>query len=89
MGAGGDVLFRLNRQTLPLHHEDGRRVDVLASPRRLKVGQTQDLPCWLLHGERDAIRRRLIGIRLGAAATRDAIREIALQANKKQKAVSK
>ena len=89
VGAGGDVLFRLNWQALPLHHEDGRRVNVLAALRRLKVGQTQDLPCWVLPAEGDAIRGRLIAVRRSAAATRHVIRKMELQANKKQKQVSK
>ena len=89
VGAGGDVLFRLNWQTLPLCHEDGRRVNVLAALRRLKVGQTQDLPCWVLPAEGDAIRGRLIAVRRSTAATRHVIRKMELQATKKQKEVSK
>jgi IS4 transposase len=64
-------------------------VNVLAALRRLKVGQTQDLPCWVLPAEGDAIRGRLIAVRRSAAATRHVIRKMELQANKKQKQVSK
>lgn len=86
--AGGDVLFRLNWHTLPLYHEDGRRVNVLAALGRLKVGEIRDLPNWVLPAEGDAIPGRLIAVRRSAAATRHVIRKMELQANKKQKVVS-
>jgi hypothetical protein len=86
--AGGDVLFRLNWQTLPLYHENGRRVNVFAALRQLKVGQVRDLPAWVLPAEGDAIPGRLIAVRRSAAATRKVIRKMELSANKKQKTVS-
>lgn len=86
--AGGDVLFRLNWQALPLYHEDGRRVNVFAALRRLKVGEIRELSCWVLPAEGDAIPGRLIAVRRSAAATRHVIRKMELQASKKQKIIS-
>jgi hypothetical protein len=86
--AGGDVLFRLNWQALPLYHENGRRVNVFAALRQLKVGEVRDLPTWVLPAEGDAIPGCLIAVRRSAAATRNVIRKMELSASKKQKTVS-
>lgn len=86
--AGGDVLFRLNWRVLPLYYEDGRRTNVLAAFRHLKVGEVRDLPTWVLPAAGDAVPGRLIALRRSAAATRHVIRKMELQASKKQKVIS-
>jgi len=88
VGSGGDVLFRLNWQTLPLYHEDGRKVNILAALRRLRVGEVCDLPTWVRPATGDALPGRLIAVRRSAASTRKVVRKMEMQANKKQKTVS-
>jgi hypothetical protein len=88
VGAGGDVLFRLNWQTLPLYFEDGRKVNVLAALRRLRVGEVEDLSTWVVPVTGDALPGRLIAVRRSAASTRKAVRKMELQSAKKQKTVS-
>jgi hypothetical protein len=70
VGAGGDVLFRLNWKMMPLYQEDGKVVNPVAAVRKLKVGETCDLPTWVVPKEGDAIPGRLIAMRRSAAATR-------------------
>ena len=54
VGAGGDVLFRLNWKMLPLYREDGRVLDAIADFGKLKVGAICDMPAWVLPKEGDA-----------------------------------
>lgn len=88
VGAGGDVLFRLNWGSLPLYREDGEVVDVMGATRKLKVGAICDLPTWVVPKEGDAIPGRLIAKRRSAAATRHALLKMEREAKKKQKTIS-
>jgi hypothetical protein len=88
VAAGGDVLFRLNWHTLPQYHEDGRKVNVAAALRSLRVGEIRDIATWILPQTGDAIPGRLIAVRRSAAATRHVLRQMEMRATKKQKTVS-
>lgn len=88
VAAGGDVLFRLNWHTLPQYHEDGRKVNVAAALRSLRVGEIRDIATWILPQTGDAIPGRLIAVRRSAAATRHVLRQMEMRATKKQKKVS-
>jgi hypothetical protein len=87
-GAGGDALIRPNWQTLSLYHEDGRKMNIPAALRRLRVGELCNLPVWVRPATGDALPGRLIAVRRSAAATRQVVRKMEMQANKKQTTVS-
>jgi hypothetical protein len=86
--AGGDVLFRLNWHTLPQYREDGRKVNIAASLRSLRVGEIRDISTWIVPPKGDAMPGRLIAVRRSAAATRHVLRKMEIQAAKKQKKIS-
>jgi hypothetical protein len=88
VGAGGDVLFRLNLNTTPLYQEDGRVVNVVAAVAKLKVGAICDLPTWVLPKVGDAIPGRIIAMRRSAAATRHTLIKMEREARKEKKELS-
>jgi hypothetical protein len=88
VGAGGDVLFRLNWNSLPLYRENGQVVDVASATRKLKVGGIYDSPVWVVPKVGDAIPGRLIAKRRSAAATRHVLQKMEREAKKKQKTIS-
>jgi len=88
VGAGGDVLFRLNWKMLPLYREDGRLLDVIAAVGKLKVGAICDIPTWVLPKEGDALPGRLIAMRRSAAATRHALKKMERAARKEKRELS-
>ena len=63
--AGGDVLVRLNRGSLPLYDERGAPVDVTDLMRRLEAaGETAEWPVEVHPKGRQPIRGRLCAVRL-------------------------
>jgi len=88
VASGGDVLFRLNRNSLPLYEENGRKMNVLAAVGKLQVGAICDLPTWVLPKQGDAIPGRLIAIRRSAAATRHVLVKMERTARKEKKTLS-
>lgn len=88
MEAQGDVLVRLNRNSLPVY-VGSERVDVLKAVRHLKVGEVLDLPTLVRPHEHPPLPGRLIGLRRSAEATRLARKALERKASKQQKKVSK
>ena len=88
VAAGGDALFRLNWHTLPQYYENGRKVNVAAALRSLRVGEIRDISTWILPKAGDAVPGRLIAVRRSAAATRHVLRQMETRASKKQKKIS-
>ena len=88
--AGGDVLLRLNRQSLPLFHADGERLNPLAMARQLQQdSQSAEWPAWVQHPAGHWIPGRLIVVRRSRQATRLARQKLKREASKKQYTVSR
>jgi Transposase DDE domain len=87
VGAGGDVLVRLNRQALPLFTEAEKRLDVLRIARKLKAHQNLECAAWVHHGGH-RIPGRLLIVRRSKQATAYARKKLKQWASKKQKKVS-
>lgn len=88
IGSGGDVVVRLNRQSLPLYDSAGRRIKVLDAVSPLRVLETLDLPAFVHPQQLPAISGRLIAIRRSAEATELVRRQLLREASKKQRNVS-
>jgi hypothetical protein len=69
VGAGGDVLARINLRSLPLYDAAGARIDILKTIRRLHVGQVLDVPATLHTEAGRVIPGRLVALRRSAQAT--------------------
>jgi hypothetical protein len=88
--AGGDVVVRLNRHTLPLYEERGEKLDPLRALRRLRLhgGEICDLTAWVRPAEGPPVAGRLIAVRRSAEATRAVRKKQRRRASKQQKRVS-
>jgi uncharacterized protein YbjT (DUF2867 family) len=86
--AGGDVIVRMNLNSLPLYDQGGQKLDLLKLLRRLRVGEICDLPAWVRPQDGPALQGRLIALRRSAAATRQARKILLRKASKQQKRVS-
>jgi hypothetical protein len=87
--AGGDVVVRLNRQSLPLFNGQGERQKPLVLARALRTGQSVEWPTWVQHPAGRLIPGRLIGVRRSRHATQVARQKLKKEASKKQRKVSK
>ena len=87
--SGGDVLVRLNRQTLPLFDSKRERMDVLRLLRGIKRGRPYQWKVRVQHPKSGWMNGRLIAIKLSAEAARLARRRLARRANRRQQGVSK
>ena len=87
--AGGYVLVRLNRRSLPLSHDPARPLNVLATVRSLKIGQSGEWPAWVRHPTGDWIPGRLLAVRRSRQAVQLARKKLKQAASKKQHKVSK
>jgi Transposase DDE domain len=86
--AKGDILVRLNRQTLPLFDAAEKRIDLLRLFGRIKAGQVNE---WVtrVHGRNGAwIVGRLIAVKRSAAATREVRKKLLRKASKRQETVT-
>src|SRR5664279_3787134 len=54
VGAGGDVVVRLNRQSLPLYNRHGRRMELLPWLRRLPAADPREGVAWVRIWQRGA-----------------------------------
>jgi len=70
MDAQGDVLVRLNRQTLPLFDPRGARLDILRLVRGVKAGHPQEWEARVRHPQGGWLKGRLMAIKRSAQATR-------------------
>lgn len=87
VGAGGDVIVRLNRHSLPLFTETEKPLDVLSIGRKLKAHQNMECAAWVQHGDQ-RIRGRLLIVRRSKQATEYARKRLKRSASKKQTKVS-
>ncbi len=87
--AGGDVLVRLNRQSLPLFTGLGERQNPLLLARALSAGQSAEWPAWAKHPDGRLIEGRLVGVRRSRQATEVARHKLKKAASKQQRKVSK
>jgi hypothetical protein len=86
--AQGDIIVRLNRQSLPVFDTQGNRQDVLRLFRKTKVGQSQQWTTQVKHPGGGWAPGRLIAIRRTAEATRLSRHRLEINASKRQKKVS-
>ena len=70
VNAGGDVIVRLNRGTLPLYDRNGRRIELLTHLRKLKGKTPREYATWVKNTNGDRIAGRLIALRQSVEATR-------------------
>jgi hypothetical protein len=72
---GGHALVRVNPVSLPLYaRKKGRRINVLAKVRSMKVGQVRAWPAWVEGPEGRWHRGRLVVVKRSLAATRRELR---------------
>jgi hypothetical protein len=88
VGAGGDVVVRLNRKALPLFDKQGKRLDAVHLARRLRPNQNAEWEAWVHTDTEKKIRGRLIIVRRSKQAAEYARKKLKQQASKKQKSVS-
>jgi hypothetical protein len=86
--AGGDLVARLNRQSLPLFDGEGNRLDVLRLFRKLQVRQCQQWTARVRHPQGGWIPGRLVAVKRSAQAARLARLRLQRQASKKQRKLS-
>jgi hypothetical protein len=87
--ARGDVVVRLNRQSLPLFDGDGRRLNLLRLFRKLQAGQPQQWVARVRHPRGGWVQGRLIATKRSAQATRLARLHLERRASRKQRKVSR
>lgn len=86
--AGGDVVVRVNRGSLPLWDGRGRRLSPLKPARTLSVGQSGEWPAWVhLHSGALVAGRLIVVPKSRQAVARD-LRQLHQAASKKQKPVT-
>ena len=88
VGAGGDVVVRLNRKALPLFDQKGERMHAVHLARGLRPNQRFEWEAWVHTGSGTRVAGRLIIVRRSKQATEHARKKLKQQASKKQKSVS-
>ena len=89
MDAQGDIVVRVNRQSLPLFNEDGDSLNILKTVRSLKPGQAREWRTAVQHPEGGWLKGRLIAVKRSIAATRLERKRLMRRANRRQYKVSK
>jgi hypothetical protein len=84
----GDVLVRLNRQSLPLFDSAEQRMNPLRLFRGIKPGQTREWTTQVRHPQGGWISGRLIAVRRSAPAIRKARKRLQRKASRRQEKVS-
>lgn len=87
--AHGDVVVRLNRQSLPLFEGDGNRLRLLPLFQKLPASQAQEWTARVRHPAGGWIAGRLVATRRSAQATRLARLRLERRASRKQRQVSR
>lgn len=85
---GGDVLVRLNRQSLPLYTKEGHRMVLRESVKGLEIGQPKEWPAWIRNKQGEELEGRLIILRKNPEATRQSQKKIRRRASRVQEKVS-
>ena len=88
VGAGGDVVVRLNRQSLPLYNRHGRRMELLPWLRRLPAADPREGVAWVRYGSGERTRGRLIALRQSAEVTRWTRQRVQRRAQRNQQELS-
>ncbi len=88
VSAGGDVIVRLNRQSLPLFDIKGKRIDLLSRMRRLRGYVPREFSTRVKGPNGDWIEGRLVAVRRSAEATEQARRRLESRAKRNQTTVS-
>src|ERR1022692_599691 len=88
VGAGGEVVVRLNRKAMPLFDKNGKRLNAVHLARRLTPNQNLEWGVWVHTNDGKKIRGRLIVVRRSRQATEYARKKLRQEASKKQKSVS-
>lgn len=86
--AGGHVVVRLNRQSLPLFDAQGNRLDPVGMARSLQPGQSGEWPARVQGPAGGGIEGRLIAVRRSREATEMVRRKLKQAAAKRQRTVS-
>lgn len=86
--AGGDVIVRLNRQSLPLYDRQRKRLNLLPRLRRLQGKSRREYAAWVRDPHGGWIVGRLIALRRTAASTRQAQRRLRRRAQRNQQSLS-
>jgi hypothetical protein len=89
MDAQGDIVVRVNRQSLPLFDEEGARLNILKTVHSLKAGQYREWRTAVQHPAGGWLKGRLIAVKRSAAATRLERKRLKRRANRRQHKVSK
>lgn len=87
VGQQADVLVRINLTRLPLFHRNGRRLSILARLRSLRRGAVGDWPA-VVQTAAGPVPGRLIAVRRGRIAARQAERRLRRKARHQQKTLS-
>jgi hypothetical protein len=88
VGAGGDVIVRLNQHSLPLFTKAEKRLDVLQAARRLKPRHHNECAAWVQSGQDLWITGRLLIVRRSKQATEQARKKLKRRASRRQTNVS-
>lgn len=89
MDAHGDLIVRVNRQSLPLFDEAGNSLNILRTVRGLKPGEAREWRTCVQHPKGGWLTGRLIAVRRSMAATRLERKRLMRKANRRQHKVSK
>ena len=84
----GDVIVRLNRQSLPLYTGKGESLSPLAWVRGLRIGQVKECPCWVKGPDGEKIGGRLLAVKRSEEATQREQKRLQQKASRNQKPVS-
>ena len=88
VGAGGEVIVRLNRSALPLFSETQKRLDVIKIARKLKSNQQLECVASVQGGQGRWIKGRLLIVRRSKKAAEHARKKLKQKASKNQKNVT-
>ena len=86
--AGGEVIVRLNRKSLPLFDKEGNRLNAVHLVRGLRPNQKFEWEAWVQTGSGKKAGGRLIIVRRSKQAIKCARKKLKQQASQKQKLVS-
>jgi hypothetical protein len=88
VGAGGEVVVRLNRKAMPLFDKNEKRLNPVHLAKRLTPSQNLEWETWVRTKDGKKIRGRLIIVRRSKQAAEYARKKLKQEASKKQKSVS-
>jgi hypothetical protein len=83
--AGGELVVRLNRQSLPLFGEQSKRLNVVSLGKKLKPTQCLEWAASVHGGKNEPVPGRLIIIRRSKQAAALALKRLKQKASKRQK----